>query len=134
MKQFLSGLLILLLASISFSDEVYKWVDENGKVHYGDKIPEAYKQQTEQLDVEINVVGQDESTRNKNDAYVYELERKEAQKKALERQAEYRRQRNVAKSKSRSRKPLTREQCRDRYVKRNAYRTDCFKAADEYYK
>ena len=32
----------LLLASPLAQAEIYRWVDENGKVHYGDKIPAKY--------------------------------------------------------------------------------------------
>lgn len=35
----LSGLLILMLATSASASKLYKWVDENGKVFYSDKIP-----------------------------------------------------------------------------------------------
>ena len=34
-------LLILGLAAIAASAEIYKWVDEEGKIHFGDKAPES---------------------------------------------------------------------------------------------
>ncbi|MEP5763286.1 MAG: DUF4124 domain-containing protein [Halieaceae bacterium] len=37
--------LILLCASPFAFSEIYTWVDENGKKHFGDEIPEKYKSQ-----------------------------------------------------------------------------------------
>jgi len=42
---------ICLLASPVYG-EIYKWVDENGKVHFGDEKPE--KVLTEKVDVQVN--------------------------------------------------------------------------------
>lgn len=41
-----------LLASLSVSAEIYRWVDENGKIHLSDSPPK--QQDAEQVDVEIN--------------------------------------------------------------------------------
>ena len=41
--------LIVLLFSTSLSAEVFRWVDENGKVHFGDRPPMGQK--TETLDL-----------------------------------------------------------------------------------
>ena len=32
-----------LLASVAVAATVYRWVDEQGKVHYSDLVPERYK-------------------------------------------------------------------------------------------
>ncbi|MDO7653450.1 MAG: DUF4124 domain-containing protein [Porticoccus sp.] len=45
------GVVVCLSASTVYG-EIYKWVDENGKVHFGDEKPE--KIQTEQVNVQIN--------------------------------------------------------------------------------
>lgn len=45
------GVVVCLSASTVYG-EIYKWVDENGKVHFGDEKPE--KIQTEQVDVQVN--------------------------------------------------------------------------------
>ncbi len=43
-------LLIALCLSATANAKTYRWVDEDGKVHYGDRIPPKYAQQkTEQL-------------------------------------------------------------------------------------
>lgn len=57
LKPALSCILGLLLAVASANAyALYKWVDENGKVHYGDKIPPQYaKKQREELDKQGNV-------------------------------------------------------------------------------
>jgi hypothetical protein len=43
------GLMVLLLLSQAVHSEVYKWTDENGKVHFGDRPP--VEQETEQVAV-----------------------------------------------------------------------------------
>jgi len=45
----LAGMCILVTAVHA---EIYRWVDENGKVHFSDEKPE--KIQTEQIDIQIN--------------------------------------------------------------------------------
>ncbi|MDR9436999.1 MAG: DUF4124 domain-containing protein [Thiohalophilus sp.] len=39
-QQLVSGLLLASLLSVSMAADVYKWTDEQGRVHYGDKPPE----------------------------------------------------------------------------------------------
>jgi len=44
---------LLLLGSMSLSTygaDIFRWVDENGKVHYGDSIPDRYKQKAKKID------------------------------------------------------------------------------------
>jgi len=44
---------LFLLCSMSLAagaGEVFKWVDENGKIHYGDVLPDKYKQQAKKVD------------------------------------------------------------------------------------
>lgn len=41
-----------MLASWSVSAEIYRWVDENGKIHLSDSPPQ--QQDVEQLDVDVN--------------------------------------------------------------------------------
>ena len=45
------GVVVCLSVSMVYG-EIYKWVDENGKVHFGDEKPE--QTQTEQVDVQVN--------------------------------------------------------------------------------
>lgn len=49
--RYIIGFVLLVLPWASFAD-VVKWTDENGKVHYGDRVPEKYKDQSEQVSVD----------------------------------------------------------------------------------
>ncbi len=51
-------LLSLCLLSVSqlLYAEVFTWVDENGKTHYGDRIPEQYKEQADEVEVNVNTM------------------------------------------------------------------------------
>lgn len=49
----------LLLCGRPVAAEVYKWVDENGKTHFGDAVPEQYQAQQETLNPEANIVESD---------------------------------------------------------------------------
>ena len=42
----LSVVICSLLFSFAAQAEVYKWVDANGKTHFGDKVPESAKVET----------------------------------------------------------------------------------------
>ncbi len=46
-------LFLLLLLSVPAQAEIYTWVDENGKKHFGDRVPEKYKTQAD--NVELNM-------------------------------------------------------------------------------
>jgi hypothetical protein len=59
-KMFL--LSMLLLVGVSAQAEVYKWVDENGKVHFGDRAPAEKK--VEAIDDKLNKVNIDHGSRN----------------------------------------------------------------------
>jgi hypothetical protein len=48
---FLSLSLILLLVCSPTWGEIYTWVDENGKKHFGDKIPPEYEDKATQYEV-----------------------------------------------------------------------------------
>ena len=46
-----AALLVLMVLSLaSHAADVFRWVDENGKVHYGDSVPERYKQKATKID------------------------------------------------------------------------------------
>ena len=45
-------IILLLLVVFPSQAEIYKWVDENGKVHFSDRKPESEK--TEELKLEVN--------------------------------------------------------------------------------
>lgn len=48
--------LLSLAVALAFSGaahaELFKWVDENGKTHYGDRVPERYQKQRKALQVQ----------------------------------------------------------------------------------
>ena len=46
----------LIFSTFAAEAEVYKWTDEKGKVHFGDKVPEKYKNRSSDVDVKANVV------------------------------------------------------------------------------
>jgi hypothetical protein len=48
---FLSFSLILLLVCSPTWGEIYTWVDENGKKHFGDKIPREYEDKATQYEI-----------------------------------------------------------------------------------
>ena len=43
-------LFLLLLLSVPAQAEIYTWVDENGKKHFGDRVPEKYKTQADNVE------------------------------------------------------------------------------------
>lgn len=55
-----TALVLLGAAILSFSfpvhAEIYTWIDENGKKHFGDEVPEKYKDQKKQVKVKVNTM------------------------------------------------------------------------------
>lgn len=49
-------LLLLCLAPLAWAGELHKWVDEHGKVHYGDKVPERYRDKAQGVKADLNVI------------------------------------------------------------------------------
>jgi hypothetical protein len=41
MAKYVALILSIALSSATYAAEVFRWVDENGEVHYGDSVPEA---------------------------------------------------------------------------------------------
>lgn len=56
---------ITFLFSMEAFSEIVKWVDENGKVHFGDKVPPEYADQSTQVEIETNVVTNENRNNNK---------------------------------------------------------------------
>lgn len=60
-----NALIYVILVGLFFQTnnahtDIVKWVDEEGKTHYGDKVPEEYKKSSESIDVNnVNVVKND---------------------------------------------------------------------------
>ncbi|WP_075186703.1 DUF4124 domain-containing protein [Teredinibacter haidensis] len=109
-----------------------KWVDEDGRVHYGDTIPEKYRNKAEAINLEEapkQGLSDKEIAAQKRKTATYQrhldLTRKsEAHRKSHPPEAKP--QNNGAKRES----VLTREQCRDRHPHKTADRVRCFKKAE----
>ncbi|MFT7338511.1 MAG: hypothetical protein ACI92B_001841 [Marinobacter maritimus] len=50
----LAGAVLVILPLSFVSAEVFKWVDEAGNVHFGDSLPEKYRQTGKTLDVPVH--------------------------------------------------------------------------------
>ncbi|HED36583.1 MAG TPA: DUF4124 domain-containing protein [Gammaproteobacteria bacterium] len=93
--------LILLLVSFSAFAEIYKWVDEQGKTHYGDKPAE----NAQQMDVDIEAKGhintgqrREDKRKKLIDAYAEDRAREaEEKKKKKEKRAKNQHKCTVAK-------------------------------------
>lgn len=57
-KAFVAALLTIL--ALSVHAQVYTWVDENGVKHYGDRIPEKFRQSANQVDANWHEPSADE--------------------------------------------------------------------------
>lgn len=113
--------------------EVLKWVDENGKVHYGDTIPEQYKDQAEVLEEDkVNVVSPEADVKRKNTTHVNKLRAEDAQRLREQKQQAKKAQREWQyKQKQESEKStLSREECRNKYPNKVKLRTECFLQAE----
>lgn len=134
MFRYVYFLLLLLCAGSVCAQEIVKWMDENGKVHYGDKVPEQYREAAETVETDISVISPEDKVREANQEHVQKLKLEDAWEESAQAREERRQQRaELKRQRAQARaKPLTREECRDRYVKRNAYRTECFRRAEEY--
>lgn len=86
--------LILLLALVTASvasAKTYRWVDENGRVHYGDHIPSRYAQQQVQTLNERGVVVNEKNAPKSAEQLAAEQAQREAEAEAKRRQQEQQR-------------------------------------------
>ncbi len=70
------GVFFVALLGFSHSgfSEIKRWTDENGKVHFGDRVPDKYTAQSEDVDVDnANIVKNDRAKESKQ--YVQKLKR-----------------------------------------------------------
>ena len=49
----MKALVLILVFSLPAHAEIFKWVDENGKVHYGDRVPERYQKRADNVELEM---------------------------------------------------------------------------------
>ena len=62
MKAFtLIGLILMLVSSPAMSEQIYRWKDANGTVHFGTKPPEAFKGNVEGME-KPNATGSEKSS------------------------------------------------------------------------
>jgi hypothetical protein len=82
--------LLFLLCSASLmalGGEVFKWVDENGKVHYGESVPERYKRNAKKVDL-TDVEGSSAQQEEAKARAARDKARAESLQRARERQAD----------------------------------------------
>ena len=72
-------LLLALVSGPAGAQKLYKWVDENGQVHYGDKVPPEYaNQDREILNKQGLAVGHEEGQETAEEARIREEREKQA--------------------------------------------------------
>ena len=87
LRSLLPLVLLALLSGPAAAQKLYKWVDENGQVHYGDKIPPEYaNQDREVLNKQGLSVGREEGAETAEEARA--RQEREKQAKAAEEQAQ----------------------------------------------
>lgn len=124
---------VLILISISINaQEVVKWIDENGKTHYGDKVPDQYRNTAEKVETDISVVSPEQDVSKQNRQHVRQLKREDKQEdKQKARQDRQSQLEDKKITKGPNAWPRTREDCRNVYVKRVKARTECFEKVDQ---
>lgn len=80
-------ILALVTASVA-SAKTYRWVDENGRVHYGDHIPSKYSQQQVQTLNERGVVVNEKNAPKSAEQLAAEQAQREAEAEAKRQQEE----------------------------------------------
>lgn len=48
--KFLSFIACCCMASAAYADEIYRWVDENGRTQFSDKVPDRYRNAASRVD------------------------------------------------------------------------------------
>ena len=87
LRSLLPLVLLALVSGPAAAQKVYKWVDENGQVHYGDKVPPEYaNQDREVLNKQGLAVGREEGAETAEEARA--RQEREKQAKAAEEQAQ----------------------------------------------
>jgi hypothetical protein len=121
--------LTLLLNSGSLFAEVFKWTDDEGKVHYGQSLPPEYAEQGERVqESPINTIAPEPEIKRQNKNAVQKLKTQDAARKT--RDSQMRRDSEASSSESRISLEEARAACRDAHVLVKA-RTECFKQAAE---
>jgi hypothetical protein len=101
-----SVLFCFLLLSLAAQAEVYKWVDANGKTHFGDKVPESTRVET------LNLPSAPSSRTHQSDVSSQEM--KERQKKLLTTLTEERAIKQTAAKKNAEKHAALAQECAER--------------------
>lgn len=86
-KLLLLSSVLICLSSTSFAD-IMKWVDENGKTHYGDKVPEKYQTQAKPIDTKNSNFIENENLDANNEQFQKLRSEEEVKDKARKLEAE----------------------------------------------
>lgn len=109
-----------------------KWIDEYGRVHFGDKAPPKYQAQSEIVKLrEITVVAPEQEIRDKNKRQARQYRHQDSN--ARKRLNDKKRNKPLRSNDSgrSSLKKLSRADCRDSYPNNTPKRTACFKLAKD---
>lgn len=117
--------LVLCASSAVSESKMHKWVDEKGKIHYGDRVPEQYRDSAEAMGAvdNISIVGPEAEVRRQNKQHVSQLRRETAQQKETKARA--------GKNDDNTTKPQKRSRswCRDRFPNNVKLRTECLRSS-----
>ena len=123
--QLMTALLAMSFSAIAVHAETYTWKDTNGKTHFGDQVPPAYKDTATLIDLPtINTTQPEEAVRIQNQEAADRLKRQD--------KAERYRQKRMADNyadKTPAKPKLTKEQCRDMRLRTVKEKTACFREA-----
>lgn len=122
--------LLLLMTTTAQAEDVVKWVDEKGHVHFGDKPPPSSTVETEVIQLkEAPKLGLTEEElaqqKRKTQAYKRGLESKNRAEKSQGRQENS--EPTIQKNNNYTK---TREDCRNEHPSRTADRVRCFRSID----
>lgn len=128
MKVLCFVLITCMCCSIPALAQIHRWVDENGKVHFGDRIPEKYKGSAEPVETkDITIVSPEADIHRKNRQQFQKMENESKNKQKQKRMQE--KQQKSAQKRKKNKKKLTKKTCRDRFPNNVKFRTECFKKA-----
>ena len=78
---------LLSASAVVFSGQIYKWTDNNGRIHYGDEIPSQYKNTDESIKADgMSVIGYDKVPDTTPTRPATENHKSEARKKTADKQ------------------------------------------------
>ncbi|MFT7561741.1 MAG: hypothetical protein ACI93R_003672 [Flavobacteriales bacterium] len=120
----ISTVLILLFA-VPVAAQVHKWVDDEGNVHFGDRVPDQYKTEAETIKEDtISIVTPETDISRQNRATFNRLAKEQQNENKTQNQAG-----NSSNSNQRrgaAKEPPTVEECRNRHRTNVKKRTECF--------